>query len=149
MSPELFAEMEIPDEIEDLEDLPPEYGSSFRFDFERGEFVVQGGRVAVSDGYEAWAEWCVKAVKTERFVHLAYSDEYGAEIDAVGEQDTRAEAETLLENTIIDTLEADPRTSRVTDFLFEWEGDKLRVTCTIEPTLGAPTAIEVSYTGWN
>lgn len=146
--PELFATFDIPDELEDLEEAGPIYGQEWKFDFERGDFELVAGRPVLLGPYESWVQWCIKAVKTDRFIHLAYSDEYGSEItDAVGIA-SRSDAETFLENTIIDTLEADERTGSVSDFEFEWYGDRLGVTFTVEPTIGTPERVHITYAGY-
>lgn len=145
--PELFATFEIPDELEDLETEGPEYGQEWQFDFELGDFVMVGGRPVLLDPYQSWVQWCVKAVKTERFIHLAYSDDYGAELEQMSSHASRADAETFLEEAITDALEVDPRTGSVSAFEFEWLGDRLGVSFTVEPTIGTSERVQVIYSG--
>src|SRR5690606_16141644 len=94
------------------------------------------------DGHTAWVQWCVKAVMTERFSYLAYSGNYGAEIDEALKQPTRAAIETEVERTITEALLADPRTYTVRDFSFEWRGDEMYVSFTVIPVVGDAARIE-------
>lgn len=125
---------------------PARYPRSFAFDFETGDFVLDGGgRVATVDGYEAWAVWCVKAVLTQRFAYLVYTPRYGCELDRViGASRTVAEAEAM--RVIREALLADPRTRAVSDFAFRWEGDALHVAFTVAPTVGTERRFSVRLT---
>lgn len=143
---ELFPTFEVPDELEDLE-TDINYGITFRFDWARGDFVEIAGAIAELEGYAAWIEWIYKCLHTDRFVHLAYSDDYGIDRRAALEADTHAETELILEQTITEALELDPRTGRVYEFEFEWHGDKLGVSFIAEPAIGTPAQVEVTYEG--
>ena len=96
----------------------------------------------IADGHRAWAQWCVKTVLTERFAYLAYSGNYGVEIDEALKQPTRAAVETEVERTITEALLADPRTYAVRDFSFEWRGNELYVSFTVIPVVGEAVRIE-------
>jgi hypothetical protein len=140
----LYPVFEMPELMEQQQMQPePEYPESYLFDFEKGDFVRDGaGRIAIADGHTAWVQWCIKAVITERFSCLAYSGNYGAEIDEALKQPTRAAVETEVERTITEALLADPRTYAVRDFSFEWRGNELYVSFTVIPVVGEAVRIE-------
>ena len=142
--PNLYPTFESPTIVEQEQpQLAPEYPKSYLFDFEKGDFVLDGaGRIAIADGHQAWVQWCVKTVLTERFAYLAYSWNYGAEIDEALKQPTRALVEMEIERTITEALLADPRTYAVRDFSFEWKGDELYVSFTAVPVIGDAARIE-------
>jgi len=142
--PNLYPTFELPTIVEQEQpQLAPEYPKSYLFDFEKGDFVVDGaGRIVIVDGYTAWVQWCVKAIMTERFSYLAYSGNYGVEIDKALKQPTRAAVETEVERTITEALLADPRTYVIRDFSFEWRGNELYVSFTVIPVVGEVTRIE-------
>ena len=142
--PNLYPVFEMPELMEQQQAQPePEYPESYLFDFEKGDFVRDAaGRIAVADGHRAWAQWCVKTVLTERFAYLAYSGNYGVEIDEALKQPTRAAVETEVERTITEALLADPRTYAVRDFSFEWRGNELYVSFTVIPVVGEAARIE-------
>lgn len=144
--PRLF---EIPDELDDIaepdEDL--DYGTSWAFDFIAGDFVTVAGKVPRTIGHRAWVDRCIKAMFTERYLWLAYTDDFGVDFGGVQEADSIAERETFLENAITDALEADPETGRVYGFTFGWSGDSVVVSLTIEPAIGTPERITVDLSG--
>jgi hypothetical protein len=145
--PNLYPTFELPTIVEQQQlPLAPEYPKSYLFDFEKGDFVLDGaGRIIIADGYTAWVQWCVKTVLTERFAYLTYSQNYGTEIETALKQPSRQAVEAELERTITEALLMDPRTEMVRDFRFTWEGDQLRVAFTVVPTVGDPEWLEVMY----
>lgn len=140
----LYPVFEMPELIEQQQMQPkPEYPESYLFDFEKGDFVLDGaGRIVIANGHRAWVQWCVKTVLTERFAYLAYSGNYGVEIDEALKQPTRAAVETEVERTITEALLADPRTYAVRDFSFEWRGNELYVSFIVIPVVGEAARIE-------
>ena len=143
----LYPVFEMPELMEQQQtELAPRYGKSWLFDFKTGDFVIDGaGKVIQTDGHTAWAQWCVKTVLTERFAYLAYSQNYGAEIEAALRQPSRQAVEAELERAITEALLVDPRTEMVRDFRFTWEGDQLQVAFTVVPAVGDPEWLEVMY----
>ena len=143
----LYPVFDMPELIEQQQTEPaPKYGESWFFDFAKGDFVMDGaGRVLQTDGHTAWAQWCVKTVLTERFAYLAYSQNYGTEIEAALRQPSRQAVEAELERAITEALLVDLRTQVVRDFRFTWQGDQLQVAFTVVPAVGAPEWLEVMY----
>jgi len=142
--PNLYPTFELPTIVgQEQPHLAPEYPKSYLFDFEKGDFVLDAaGRIAVADGHRAWVQWCVKTVMTERFACLAYSGNYGVEVEQARKQPDRALAEMEIERTITEALMVDPRTELARDFSFKWRADELYVSFTIVPVIGEPARIE-------
>lgn len=147
--PNLYPSFDMPELIEQQQTEPaPKYGKSWFFDFEKGDFVLDGaGRVVEADGHIAWAHWCVKAVLTERFRYLVYGFNYGCEIEQARRQPSRQAVEAELERVITEALLADPRTEMVRDFSFAWQGDEVYVSFTAVPRIGTAERIEVKISG--
>lgn len=147
--PNLYPTFDMPEIVEQSVTEPvPRYGKSWLFDFEKGDFVLDGaGRVVEADGHTAWVQWCVKTVLTERFAHVIYSTDYGTEIEQALKQPSRRAVEAELERVITEALLVDPRTERVTDFAFEWDGDIVKVSFTVVPVVGHPERLEVALNG--
>lgn len=145
----LFPTFEMPELVEEQQTEPePEYGTSWLFDFDRGDFVVDGAkRIVQADGHAAWAQWCVMAVLTQRFAYSVYSNDYGAELDEAVQHDDRKAVEADVELAITETLMVDPRTKLVRDFEFRWEGDQLFVSFVAEPVIGDAERLEVMVHG--
>ena len=102
------------------------YKQSVYFDFEQGDFVRTGAnRLVVSSGFDAWKQWCIKCLQTQRYAHLAYSTDYGIDYELVFNYTTRSEAENELTRQITEALEADPyqRLDHIESISFEWIDD--------------------------
>lgn len=146
--PELFPVWDTPDLVDEEQETVVQYGRSVAFDFEEGEFVLDGaGRVKETDGHTAWAHWCIKTVMTQRFAYLVYELDHGSELEEALSQPTRAAREAELTRAITEALMADTRTESVRDFVFEHAGDELQVSFTAVPTIGTPVRLEVSLNG--
>jgi len=146
--PELFPVWDAPDLVEEEQETVVQYGRSVAFDFEKGDFVLDGaGRVKETDGHTAWAYWCIKTVTTQRFAYLVYEPEHGTELEEAMSQPTRAAREAELARAITEALMADIRTESVRDCVFDHAGDELLVSFTAVPTIGTPVRLEVSLNG--
>lgn len=150
MEETLFPTFDIPEDVADLEIEETDevlYGIGPLFDFDARQFVVAGGQVVMGDGLQTWAQWCVKACLTERYAFLAYSDDYGVELEAVSAIGSREEAEVSIEDTIRDAIEADERTASTEGFSFTWDGDAVTVEFMITPVQGSVYPVEVRIRG--
>ena len=142
--PDLFPKFDMPDLVETVEDTSIAYPKSWLFDFDTGDFVLDGaGKVVEADGLTTWAQWCVKAVLTQRLAFVVYNWDYGVNIENVMKQPTRAVIEAELEKEITEALMTDPRTAEVKNFTFEWSGDELTVSFIIVNAAGVPAEIRV------
>jgi hypothetical protein len=91
------------------------------FDFDTGDFVVsKSGKMKEAEPDQAWSQWCMKCVATQRYSLLAYGQNYGVDEEgAMAEPDTESKLNYLGEE-ITDALMSDPnnRTADVGDI--EW-----------------------------
>lgn len=129
-----------PDDIgwsgaEDTEttDAEVEFGRSWRFDFEAGDFIMTPTRkVAAAGDKEAWVQWCKKALLTPRYRHVIYSRNHGHDFDELmGRGYSRAVQESEIQRMVTETLMVDPRTASVGNFTFNWAEDACFFTCDI------------------
>lgn len=99
---------------------------SVYFDYTLGDFKRDGAnKMVVAEGREAWRQWCIKTVQTERLACLSYSSDTGVELyDALKQADEEA-VESALERTITEALMVNPRTEYVRGFEFTWDSDGL------------------------
>ena len=145
--PDLYPKFDMPDLVEAVEDTSIAYPKSWLFDFDTGDFVLDGaGNVVEADGLTTWAQWCVKAVLTQRLAFVVYNWDYGVDIENVMKQPTRAVIEAELEKEITEALMIDPRTAEVKNFTFEWSGDELHVNFDIVSVAGFTTQLNVALT---
>jgi hypothetical protein len=127
----------------------PEFKKSIYFDFNKGDFVTDGtGKLQAADEYNAWIQWCLKAVYTERYAYLAYSDEYGAELEEIMRgNENKSAKESSIARTITDTLMADPakRTISVANFNFDWKNDSIYVSFEVVAANIGKATLTVQY----
>lgn len=76
-----------PDEPVEEDDVPQPFGFSWFFDFELGRFRRYGTAPARVSGLDALAQVCMMALRSARFGHTVFSDEFGMEDpeDIIGE----------------------------------------------------------------
>lgn len=102
---------------------PVGYRNGVDFDYELGDFKRDGkNKMQDSHGIESWKSWCINCLHTERYKHLAYSTDFGIEIDAALKARSHAESESILTRQITEALTADPygRTDYIEEITFDW-----------------------------
>ena len=109
------------------------YRHSVYFDYATGDFLRDGsGNMVPADGREAYRQWCLKTVMTERFTCLSYTTDIGTEmIDALSQAD-RAAVESAVERTINEALMVNPKTEYVRDYAFSWRNETLGCTFNVK-----------------
>lgn len=123
-------------ETEDtIDDTPIGYRPGVAFDWHTGDFIRDGrNRLLEATGVQSWEQWCQNCLQTQRYKHLAYSDDFGIELDEAFAAESREEAESILIRQITEALEADPygRTSYIDNISFDWSGpDAVKVEVTV------------------
>lgn len=99
------------------------YRTGLDFDWNSGDFVRDGrNRLTEVAGVDSWQSWCMNCLQTQRYKHLAYSSDFGIDIDAAFSAQTREEAESILNREITEALMADPyqRTEYVEEIRYVW-----------------------------
>lgn len=144
----LFPTFDTPQTVEEINEARNKnaFKPSIYFDEKLGDFRRNGaGQLQTANGYEAWEQWCINTVQTERYACLGYSENYGVEIEKAFLKTNRVVVESLIQQTVEEALLADPagRTQGVTDFTFEWQNDSVLVGCTISSVSGDKANIEV------
>jgi len=123
---QLFPVFDLP-EIPDNPEYDERYKPSVFFDFEKGDFVRDGANKLVpANGKEAYIQWCLKVIATERETCLAYGSDIGTEFEEMDESD-RESTESEIERTITETLLVHPATEYVRDFSFSHDPGEIRV----------------------
>lgn len=133
MAQNLFPVFEVPQIITPAAAAERKYRPSVYFDYDTGDFRRDGsGNMIVAEGREAYRQWCLKAVMTERFTRLSYTTDIGTEmIDALAQAD-RAAVESAVERTINEALMVNPKTEYVRGYQFSWEADTLYCTFNVK-----------------
>lgn len=115
------------DEVITVDDLqaekPAGYRNGIAFDYKAGDFMRDGmNKILASDGVESWRSWCINCLQTERYMHLAYSSDFGIETAAALRAGSREEAESILTRQITEAIMADPyeRAAYIEGISFNW-----------------------------
>ena len=128
-------EEEVITESDLVEDQPIGYLNGVAFDYVTGDFARDGkNRMLDSDGIESWKSWCINCIQTERYKHLAYSSDFGIELDPVFRAESREEAESILTREITEAILADQygRTQYIENIEYNWPApDSIEVNATL------------------
>ena len=92
---------------------------SYLFDFEKGDFVVQDGKLVECDGIKAIKVWIEKIIRTEKDRFLIYDNtEYGCHLEdlIIGNSYTIEFIESELKREIEEALRQNPQISVVGNF---------------------------------
>ena len=130
---QLFPVFDVPDLVTDTPVEEQKYKGSVYFDFSIGDFRRDGaGKLAVAEGREAYAQWCLKTVMTERMAHLAYNSDIGTEMrEAMAQADVEA-VKSAMERTITEALMVNKATEYVRNFEFTHTPAELKVEFTVK-----------------
>ncbi len=133
----MAVDIEIPfDEIEEAAEQP---SKTYCLDLESGR--ISG----MIDGIEAVNQAIRKAVSTQRFCNLIYSDDYGCEV-GIAVQDksvTHEFLETAIPEMIKDALSQDTRITNIYDFVMEFKNDSAYVSFSADTIFGETKISEV------
>lgn len=113
----------VAEELNDREDNPIGYIESIFFDETIGDLARDGQyKLKKATGLEAWEQWCINCLLTEKDAYPAYGSGFGISTYEAMESETREEAESILALEITEGLMKDPygRTESVEEILFDW-----------------------------
>lgn len=132
----LFPEFEnavTSEEIETVEQsIPQQPTKTYYFDIETGEIR------RTIDGLEAIKQFIWKAIVTERYKHVIYSDDYGCELySIIGMSDATDEfVQSEMERSIREALIYDDRIKDVYNIKITPDLDGVFIECTVETNEG-------------
>ena len=129
----LYPVFDIPDIDEDDADVEEEFKAGPLFDFDIGDFVLDGQKnVVYVNGRDLFMLWVIKTLQTQVGAYRSY---YSFGIDREGSefQPDREAVESALERTIVEALSQNPQVEEVDSFTFSWESSSLYVTFIVTP----------------
>ncbi|ASS64683.1 DUF2634 domain-containing protein [Paenibacillus sp. RUD330] len=106
----------------------------YAWDFSTNDFVLVDGNPVRLEGLPALEIWMYKTMRTERFRYLAYSWEYGHELDSLlGQRSApdKSEAERFIREAL-----SSPYVLAFSDFEIEQSDDVLNLSFTAETVYG-------------
>lgn len=151
MPENLFPEEDIELTEEDIEDdeEPVGYMESVYFDEEIGDFIRDGQyRLKTATGQEAWEQWCINCLLTERDAYPAYGELFGISTIEAFKSDDRAEIESILTLEITEGLMNDPygRTVAIREIEFDWQDNQEAVDIHVTVEGLEEASIDISVT---
>ncbi|PRR70928.1 DUF2634 domain-containing protein [Clostridium thermopalmarium] len=125
----------IKETVHDREELP--LFKEYAWDFDKNKFILENGKFKVVEGNEALKVWIWKALKTERYRYLAYSWNYGHELDSlVGKGLSNAALKLEVERYIKEALLINPYLKDIYNLNITIEGAKLDIAFTVSTVYG-------------
>lgn len=107
------------------------------WDFEKNEFKLKDGKPYIVEGIEALKIWIYKVLNTQRYRYLAYTWDYGVEIeDLIGKPYTQEFKESEFKNMIEEALKINPYISGIKNIELSLTNDKVTANFDVVTTLG-------------
>lgn len=118
-----------------------DYKGTYAFDLEKGDFIRNAdGSIKILDEFEAYVQWCEKAMLTTRYKYRAYSSKFGR--DLIGSSLDEKAIELELERTTRETLMVHPMTKTVDNFTFTWGNGEFYYTYDVTSTKGQTATLK-------
>ncbi|AZV57920.1 DUF2634 domain-containing protein [Clostridium sp. AWRP] len=113
--------------------IPKEYG----WDFEKNEFILKDGKFIVVEGNEAIKIWIWKVLNTPRYRYLAYTLNYGNQIEELIEKSlSRSVIESEAKRYVEEALSINPYIQEIESFSIEFEGSRAVINFTAKTLYG-------------
>ncbi|WP_010500667.1 DUF2634 domain-containing protein [Paenibacillus elgii] len=131
----IFPFMDIPDQGTANKELP--LFKEYAWNFETGEYLLHDGKMMVIEGNEALKVWIYKALRTDRYKHLAYSWNFGHEFERIiGSTFSPSAIQSEMERYVKEALTVNPYIKDVFNIRTKIDGDTVNVECTVTTIYG-------------
>lgn len=114
--------------------------NEYAWDFNNDTFILENGSPKMVSGLEAIRVWMYKAIKTERYRYLAYTDDFGCEIeDLIGSGYSQAAMQAEAERMMKESLLIHPDILTITNFTLEKISNGFEITFVANTVFGTTT----------
>ena len=118
-----------------------DFKGTYASDFETGDFNHNAdGSIKILNEFDAYVQWCQKAMLTSRYKYSAYSSKFGKDI--IGSTLDKKAIELELIRITTETLMVHPMTKSVENCTFSWENSELYYTYEVTSTKGQTAMLE-------
>lgn len=118
-----------------------DYKGTYAWDFETGDFIRSAdGSIKILNEFEAYVQWCQKAMLTSRYKYSAYTSKFGKDI--IGSALDPKAIELEVQRITQEALLVHPMTKTVDNFNFTWNSRELYYTYDVTSTKGQNTILE-------
>ncbi|ARB07062.1 XkdS-like protein [Clostridioides phage phiSemix9P1] len=109
----------------------------FAWNFEKDEKIIENGDFKVVERNEAIKVWIYKTIKTDKYVHLIYTWDYGTDIkNLIGQKYTKGLTESEAKRYIQEALLINPYILEVNVTNTEFKDDNLSINLNIKTIYG-------------
>ena len=118
-----FLEIENEEESENIEEIY----TDIAWDFDKNIPILEGGDFVVVEGIEAVKSWAYRALQTQRAKHLAFTWDYGVDLESYVGKVLDTKEKINLTTEITDCLMQNKHITNVVDFEFKTEKRKVYI----------------------
>lgn len=114
-------------------------GTTFLYDFKKGDYVYRNGAPIIVEGQKALEIWIEKVIRTERFKFKIYDNvEYGVTIeDLIGSNLPYSFLDSEMKRELTESILKNPFIENLSEWKFEREGSLWTITFTLESVYGS------------
>ncbi|AVK82461.1 hypothetical protein C3943_02310 [Lysinibacillus sp. B2A1] len=114
-------------------------GTTFLYDFKKGDYVYRNGAPIIVEGQKALEIWIEKVIRTERFKFRIYDNvEYGVTIeDLIGSNLPYSFLDSEMKRELTESILKNPLIENLSEWKFEREGSLWTITFTVETVDGS------------
>ncbi len=121
------------DEIGEVQAMPVSLPvpKEYAWDFQRGDFIREDGKIVAVEGREAIKLWIYKALHTTRYRWPVYSWNYGSELETlIGTSYSHAATQSEAKRYVGECLLVNPYIKGIKDLHTSFQEEKLNITFT-------------------
>lgn len=109
----------------------------YAWDFEKKDFLLKDGKFQIVTGAEALKIWIWKAISTERYRYMAYSFDYGSEIDnLIGKAYTNGIMQSEIERYLKEALLISPYIDSIDSISIKLSGSSINIDFVVNSVYG-------------
>ncbi|MCC0764937.1 DUF2634 domain-containing protein [Clostridioides sp. ES-S-0006-03] len=133
----IFPFMGVPDDYTSPSNEELHIFKEFAWNFEKDEKIIENGDFKVVERNEAIKVWIYKTIKTDKYVHLIYTWDYGTDIkNLIGQKYTKGLTESEAKRYIQEALLINPYILEVNVTNTEFKDDNLSINLNIKTIYG-------------
>lgn len=112
----------------------------YAWDYKNNDFLLKNGKFVIVEGLEAIKVWIWKALQTQRYKYLAYTWQYGNEIEnAIGQGLSNSATQAEVKRYVEECLSINPYIQGMTSFALNLDGSNANLSLTILTVYGEVT----------
>lgn len=112
----------------------------YAWDYKNNDFLLESGKFVIVEGLEAIKVWIWKALQTQRYRYLAYTWQYGNEIEnVIGQGLSNSATQAEIKRYVEECLSINPYIQGITSFNLILDDSKVGLDLTVLTVYGEVT----------